>query len=231
MTGKDYIIVNGVSSHEIDLYIDTPPMPPLQAPLFETITIAGRAEQLTFNQVSREDIQIDISAYMFDDTAYNPTALYNYLANTQTLQTSKSADYVYRVSRLLNVVPSYRGHGKQFLQISFMCSPFRYSVSDTTYHTNKKEFFISNTGSFYAQPVYRLNGTGTLTLEVNDDSDNKLIIPNVKDFCIVDAEKLLVHKDNVIMTSKGQIPFMAVGSNKVVTNADSIEILMNTRWL
>lgn len=232
ITSSDYIKINGVSSDTVGLYIDTPPMPPMQVPVFQQVTIPGRAEQLTFKEASMEDIQIDISAYLFSDTdSAVPNEIYAYLCNAETLVTSKSSDFYYKVRRVLNVSPTYKGHGKQYLQLSFICSPFRYSATNTTITNSNSEFWIVNNGSYYCQPTYRLNGNGTLTLEVNDDTSNKLVIENVQGYVIVDAEKLIVHKDGTFKKSKGQIPFFAVGNNKIKHNATSIEITKNERWV
>ena len=232
ITSKDYILINGVSSDTVGLYIDTPPMPQMQAQKFQQITVPGRAEQITFKERVMEDIQVDISAYLFsDEYSAVPDAIYAYLCNAETLMTSKSSEFYYKVRRVLNVVPTYKGHGKQFIQLSFICSPFRYSVENSTISVTSNEFWISNNGTYYCQPTYRLNGNGTLILEVNEDTENRLIIENVSGHVIVDAEKLLVHKNNVIAKSKGQIPFMALGKNKIKHNATSIEIVKNERWI
>lgn len=195
---------------------------------YETIEIPGRAEKLKIFSNTRSNVQIIAECTIIEPGKIRE--IYSAFQGEGRFIHRDESDKYYRAAPEI-ITPQNIALYMNTMTITFDCNPFAYAVEDLVYQTNKKEFFINNLGSFYAQPVYRLNGTGTLTLEVNDDSDNKLIIPNIKDFCIVDAEKLLVHKDNVIMTSKGQIPFMAVGSNKVVTNADSIEIMMNTRWL
>ena len=232
ITGRDYIIINGVSSDTVGLYIDTPPMPPMQARNFQTVSIPNRPEVLTMQEITRPDIQIDISAYLFDDEqSADPSAIYAYLNNAVTLSTSKSEDFEYRVRRLLGVTPSYQGHGKQLLTISFICSPYRYSTDNDAIELTAFPNSITNGGNQFCQPVFKLYGTGELTLTVNEDEANKLVIPDVDGYVIADAEKLICHKNGTFVRCSGKIPFLAVGDNSIETNATKIEIIKNERWL
>lgn len=231
ITSKDYIIVNGKSSHEIGLYIDTPPMPSMTMPMYQTLTIPGRTESITLKDKAREDIPVIINAYLFDNEAFNPNEIYAFLANAKTLSTSKSADYYYKVRRLENVVPSYVGKGKQFLEITFIVSPLRYFTDNEPIDTTNTEFTVVNNGTYFCQPQYRLYGEGELTLTVNEDEENMLILSDVDEYVEVDAERMICHTDGVIVPSKGQIPFLGVGLNLIETNAERIEIVMNKRWL
>lgn len=232
ITGRDYIVINGVSSETVGLYVDTPPMPPLQAKNFQTITIPNRPEVLTMHDVTREDIQIDINAYLFDDEqSADPSALYSFLDNATTLSTSKNADFEYKVRRLLSVIPAYQGHGKQLLTISFICSPYRYSTDNEATEITQFPAIANNSGNVFSQPTFKLYGSGELTLTVNEDTDHTLVIPDVDGYVIADAEKMLCHKDGTIMRCSGKIPFFNVGDNSIETNATKLELIKNERWL
>ena len=65
----------------------------------------------------------------------------------------------------------------------------------------------------------------------NDDVENALTIYDVDGYVVADGEKIICHKDGQFVKSKGQIPFFAVGVNKVQTNASVIEITKNERWI
>ena len=232
ITGRDYIIINDVSSETVGLYIDTPPMPPLQARDFQTITIPNRPEALTMSNITRPDIQIDINAYLFDDEqSADPSEIYAFLDQATTLSTSKNADFYYKVRRLLSVIPAYQGHGKQLLTISFICSPYRYSTDNEATEITQFPAVANNSGNVFSQPIYKLYGSGELTLTVNEDTDHTLVIPNVDGYVTVDAEKILCHKDGTIMRCSGKIPFLNIGDNVIQTNATKIELTKNERWL
>lgn len=232
ITGRDYIIINGVSSDTVGLYIDTPPMPPMQAQNFQTVSIPNRPEVLTVRSITRADVQVDINAYLFDDDqSADPSAIYAFLDNAETLGTSKSEDFEYRVRRFLGVTPAYQGHGKQLLTLSFMCSPYRYSTDNDAAELMTFPNTVNNSGNVFCQPIYKLYGIGELTLTVNEDTDNTLTIPDVDGYVVADAEKLICHKDGTFMRCSGKIPFLGVGDNSIETNATKIEIIKNERWL
>lgn len=230
---KDYITINGVKSDELGLYVDTPPMPSMSVPMFQDIQIPGRGESVVMKKTLREDVEILISAYLFDDSAYNPNELYAYLQNAETLITSKSDEYQYRVKRLNQLVPTYQGHGKQFLSISFICSPYRYSTSNTAIATSSKEFWIEAEGTIHAEPIYKLYGNGDLKLKVNNDADNELTIFSVSGYCVVDTERMIIHKDGQFLKSRGLLPYLNIGSNivNISNNVSKIEITKNERWI
>lgn len=232
ITGEDYIIVNGVSSATVGLYIDTPPMPPMQAQNFQTVAIPNRPEELTMRSITRSDIQVNITAYVFrEEESSNPADIYAFLDGARTLQTSRNEDFEYRVKRFLGVTPAYQGHGKQLLTLSFMCSPYRYAIANEAVEITEQSSTIAVGGSVFCQPVYKIYGSGNLTLTVNEDTANTLTIADVDGYVIADAEKIICHKDGTFKRFGGKIPWLAVGNNLIVTNATKIEIVKNERWL
>lgn len=231
ITGRDYIIINGVSSDTVGLYIDTPPMPVYQARNFQDVSIPNRGT-LTLQQNDRADIQVDITAYLFtDEDSADPRTIYEFISAAETLSTSKSEDFYYKVKRVLSILPAYQGHGKQAMTISFICDPYRYSTDNEAIEITTATATINNAGGVYSQPVWKLYGTGTLTLTVNEDDENILTIPDVEGYVIADAEKLLCYKGSTIMRCGGIIPFLATGDNYIQTNATKIELTKNERWL
>lgn len=230
MTGKDYIIINGVSSHTVGLYVDTPPMPSHVTQNYETIQIPGRDEGIIYKQTIREDEPVTINAYLFDNTAYEPQALYSFLSAAKTLTTSKSDNYYRKVKRLESITPTYQGHGKQFLAITFICSPYKYLVDNDAVTLRGSDTLIENDCAEICEPVFTLKGSGTIQLTVNGET---LAIPNVSGYCTVDAEKLLVYKDNAIIAgTRGKIPKFNIGTNRVQTNASpGSAVVLNRRWI
>lgn len=236
---KDYIIINGVKSDEVGLYIDTPPMPSMSAPLFDTIQIPGRAEQITIKKEEREDVEVVISAYLFDDSAYNPNQIYEYIYNAKTLRISKNADYEYRVNRVTNLVPTYKGHGKQFLSITFICSPFRYAVSNSTQTYRTTDIVLENKGSYYAQPIITVHNpdedtgvSSVIKIIINNDTENEFGIYWVKDTVTIDCERLIAYdSEGKFVGTKGKFPFIPTGNVLITTNSDLTKIKMNERWI
>lgn len=230
ITSRDYIIINGKNSNDVGLYVDTPPMPTKPEREYTSISIPGRPEPLAIKKVNRAERQVDLNCYLFGDEAYDPDELYAYLESAETLITSKSSKYLYRVNNLLQIIPTYQGHGKQFLQISYMCSSYRYAILNEPITITRSGYMIDNNGTEYCQPQYRIYGNGSINLKVNGET---LKIFDVSDYVVVDAEALMVHKDGDNVVSSGKLPFLAVGTNRIEFSGDvsKIEITKNERWI
>lgn len=227
---KDFFLINGVSSHTVGLYVDTPPMPGKPEIQYTSISIPGRPEPLTMKQKNRAERQVDLNCYLFDDEAYNPDALYAFLESAKTLITSKSDKYQYRVNSLLQIQPTYMGKGKQYLIISYMCSPYRYAVENEPVAVSRTGYMLDNNGTEFCQPQYKIYGNGNINLKVNGET---LKIYDVNKYVIVDAEALMVHKDGANVLSNGKLPFLNTGTNLIEYSGtvSKIEITKNERWI
>lgn len=231
MVSRDKIWVNDVSSDTVNLYVDTTPFPNKAEQVTHDITIPGRDEKIIISDDYYEDIQVDISTYTFDNT-FDMLKVYKWLEGAKTLRTSESNFfYYYRVKKVLGIIPNYLGHGRHNIIISFVCSPFKYKDTNTIVKT-AKTFSVSNTGGYYCRPVYKLTGSGDITLTVNNDA-NRIKVFGVNGSCTIDAERMLVYDDSGnLLRTQGKIPFAVVGNNDVVItgNVSKSEITLNERW-
>lgn len=231
MNSKDYIIINGVSSNTVHVWIDTPPMPPKARKKTQSISIPGREDVITTNG-EYEDVEYKITAYVFERD-YNPDQLYIWMENAKTITTSLSSDYYYKVKKVNGVTPSYSGHGKYRLDLSFTCSPFRYSLSNNKIEKTTKTFTINNTGTYFSEPVYEIQGSGEISVKVNDN-ENTITVYDVNGTIIIDCERLVAYNsDNDFLVTKGVFPFLSVGSNTVTVtgNVTKTGVYVNKRWL
>jgi len=230
----DYLIINeNQTSNDIGIWVDTPPMPPMAEQVYRELTIPDREENLTVADESYKDIQLAVKAYIFDN-AYDMTTVYSWLRGAKKLR-FKDDDYYYRVKKVLPPTLNYSGHGKTMITLNFVVSPFRYIKVDTTVVSTTSTTTVLNTGNVYCRPQYKIFGSGTITLKVDDDT-NKIVISNVDGYCIVDAERMLVYKDSTFLSTTGIIPFLDVGSSSVIVTPQSsgdtftkIEITRNQR--
>lgn len=227
----DYILINDVSSNTVNVWIDTPPMPPKAVKKTQSISIPGREDVITTNG-EYEDIELPIIAYVFEKD-YNPSALYEWMENAQTLKTSLSSDYYYKVKKVNGVTPSYSGHGKYRLDLSFICDPYRYSTANSKKESTAKSFTINNAGKAYSKPVYIVHGSGEITLKAIDDA-NKITVYNVTDKVTIDCERLIAYdSNNNPLITAGLFPFLNAGNNSITVtgNVSKTEYIVNARWL
>lgn len=227
---KDYIVINGISSDTVHIYIDTPPIPPKAEKKTQTIVIPGREDVITTNG-EYEDITITINGYVFDRD-YDPGDVYRWLEVAKTLKTSLSADYYYKVKKVMGVNPNYLGNGKYRLELQFLCSPYKYSVENEKHEETSKTFTISNEGTIYSQPTYIVYGNGEIKIRAADD-ENTITVYNVNGKATIDCERLVAYDDNKnIMMTSGIFPFLNAGNNNIVITGDvsKVEYYTNSRW-
>lgn len=210
----DYLIINeSQTSNDIGIWVDTPPMPPMAEQVYRELTIPDREENLTVADESYKDIQLAVKAYAFDN-AYDMTTVYSWLRGAKKLR-FKDDDYYYRVKKVLPPTLNYQGYGKTMITLNFVVSPFRYFVVDTTVISTTSTTTVQNLGNVYCRPQYKIFGSGTIKLQV-DDSANAVTVSDVDGYCIIDAERMLIYKDSTFLSATGIIPFLDTGSSSVV---------------
>lgn len=231
MVSRDKIYINNVSSDTVGIYIDTPFLPPKAQRKTQSIVIPGRGEEVIVSDDDYEDVQVDISTYVFSDT-FDMNPVYAWMRDARTLRTSKHSGWYYKVKNVLGVIPSYQGHGKSAITLSFVCSPYRYKIANQITKT-EKSFTLNNSGNYYCKPVFKIFGTGDIKLTINND-ENNIYVFGVNGHCIIDAEKQLVYTESGdILKTGGKTPYMVVGNNSVTItgNATRSEITLNERYL
>lgn len=231
----DYLIIDeDRTSNDIGIWVDTPPMPPMAEQVYREINIPDREESLTVIDETYNDIPLAVKAYIFDNT-YDITSVYSWLRGAKKLR-FKDSDYYYRVKQVKPPTINYQGHGKTMITLNFVVSPFRYLKTDTVIESTTTTTTVQNNGTVYCQPQYKIYGSGTLTLKVDDDT-NKIKITGVDGYVTVDAERMLIYKDSsTFLSGEGVIPFLDVGSSSVIVTPQSsgdtftkVEITRNQR--
>lgn len=231
----DYLIIDeSRTSNDVGIWVDTPPMPPMAEQVCREINIPDREETLTVIDETYKDIPLAVKAYIFSN-AFDITGVYTWLRGAKKLRFN-SSDYYYRVKQVKPPTLNYQGNGKTVMTLNFVVSPFRYISSETVITSSQTTTTVQNAGNKYCRPQYKIYGSGTLTLRVDNDTNNQIKITGVDGYVIVDAERMLVYKDSTFLSSEGVIPFLDVGSSEVKvlpqSSGDtftSIEITRNQR--
>lgn len=218
---------NGVSSDTLGLIVTKTPVPPCQQEMYETIYIPGGNTVHNLKKY-RQNVSI-----LIETTVIEPDRLrdiYSTFQGTGKLILSNEPDKYYKaVCRPLS--PQNIALYMNSIAFEFECEPFAYSVNNEPVEYTSHEIWLTNSGTYYCQPIYKLYGNGNLTLVVNNDINNTFTVYDVDEYVTVDAEKLLVHKNGTFLKSKGKLPFLNIGDNRIQTNAIKIEITKNERWI
>jgi len=229
ITSSDYIVVNGVSSDTVGLYIDTPPVPPMAQQRYTDYQTGSDMDGCTPDDAF-ENIRLTITAYQFFPDNFDNRAVYDFLKNPKTLQISRFDDYYFKVQKLSGIQPESKSNGKRIkYTITFDCKPFKYAVENPLEEIQKGT--SQNNGNRYSRPVWVISGSGECILWVNGES---LKITDVDGDVCVDCEKMIAYTESQIITQNttGKFPFLASGDNAVDWNENitAVYLQKNERW-
>lgn len=233
MVSEDYIVINGVSSDTVDLYVDTPPAPPFSEQRANTYQ-TGYDEDMTILEESYKDITVTVKCYTFLPSSLDNTALYAFLQSARTLQTSRYDDKYYKVRYVKSISPAVKADGKRVdYTIQFVCAPFKYSVdNDPISLTNGG--YLSVSGTHFARPIFRITPSGTgFALIVNGvtfTSGSTALTPGAE--YVVDSERMIVYTGTTIIHGTvGKYPLFAVGQNQISWEGTlTVTVQKNERW-
>lgn len=237
INSPDYLIIGSQTSNSFGLYVDTPPKRPMAAQNTQVINIPGREETLYETFDKYEDVVMNIKAFSFEND-FEISPVYAWLRTAKTFSFNSDSEHCYRVKKLNGIQPNYSGHGKNVYTISFVVSPFLYFTNNHPVTKTSDQFVITNNGNHYCKPTIKVYGNGNISLTVVNSeasgfpSEPDMTIPNVNGYCIIDAERTLVYKDNEFVKFEGKIPFADVGDNGYWFRGGGYtkcEVIMNAR--
>lgn len=224
-----YVIYNDISSTEKGLKVLEMPYSSKAGQIRETTKIPGRPEPLV---MLKDNLENKEHTVVFE---VSPGAdirdIFSWISGSGKLILSDEPDKYYNAISCEPVKAIRENDIYRIITVVFETGPFAYSVNNEPTEYTSQEIWLTNTGSYYCQPVYKLYGSGNLILVVNNDIENTFTVYNVDEYVTVDAEKLLVHKNGTFLKSKGKLPFLNIGDNRIQTNASKIEITKNERWI
>lgn len=162
IVSPDKMIINGISSDTVGIFVDTPPMPPMPEQKVEKFFVPGNAESRIYPTGQFEDITITVKCAVFDYGSH-PDLIYKFLSGAKTLAFSSSDRYHYRVKSVQGLNPNYAKLGKNILNVKFICSPFKYLTENPAVvyergESETKTIQVYNSGSVYCEPVFKVYG-------------------------------------------------------------------------
>lgn len=172
LVSPDKMIINGVSSDTVGIFVDTPPMPPMPEEEIVESNPLGRSESVIYRTGKYRNIEITVKCYVFD-YGYLPDEIYKYLLGAKTLAFSSDERYYYVVKRVAAITPSYQRNGKNLLGVKFICSPFKYKslnpehVYEIPDGQTSRMIFPLNSGSVYCEPIIWISAAETTHISVN----------------------------------------------------------------
>lgn len=228
----DWFMVNGVSSDTIpDIYVDTPSVPPMAKQRY-TRYQTGADEDGVSPDNTFEDLSYALTFYTFNRTSFDNSNIYAFLANARTLQISRLNGFYFKVHEVQIDNPENVSKGMKIrYNVNFTLAPFKY-LTDNPEILVTSGSIITNRGTRYSRPIFRIVGTGDIKLNVNGEvfevtglSENQQII--------VDTSRYMTYSGNNLFytKTKGKYPFLASGNNIISWEGDisSVYVTKNER--
>lgn len=234
ITAKDSMILNGVSSDTIGLYIDTPPVPPMANQRYIDYQTGADTDN-TYPDDTFENIQISITAYQFYPENFDNRQIYDFLKNPKTLQLSRFDDYYFKVQKMTAENPESEYHGNRIrYRINFECQPFKYALKNDVIDISNGDTVV-NGGNRYSRPIWTISGNGNnVSFIVNGAVFH---LAGIAGTIAIDCEKMLAYSSTNIINSitDGHFPFLQVGSNSVswrvgLGSITRVTVQKNERW-
>ena len=240
----DKMFLDGVCSDTVGLYVDTPPMPPMAEENVIEYDVPGLSGKLNRKTGTYQDITITVRCFVFDG-GYHPGQIYKFLSNAKTLSFTRATGYFYQVKKVLGVTPQYQTSGKNFLNVQFVCSPFRYRKQNIPQAFSASPANVYNMGNIYSEPVYRLTIKSDAQLAIFRVNGIALqILANALDTgtIVIDIPRKKIYKESsgdvltiVQQYTSGAFWNMTLnhGANELTWNSEitSVEVTANERWL
>lgn len=234
MNSKDWLIINGsATTNDVGLYVDTPPMFAMAGRKYNKIDIPDKDESDYIEHEKYEDVPLEIKAYSFSNS-FDIQSVYNLIRNARTISYNSKPTREFHIKKVNGITPNYSGHGKNLITLSFVASPFRYFTANTPQTFSTGAFTVNNTGNFYSKPNYKVVGDGDITIKVTttDGEEQELTVYDVDEYCYINTERQVVHKNGDFLHTEGVLPLLDVGNNSFEITGDgytSIEITVNAR--
>ena len=224
------ITYSGVSSDTLGIMVNQIIVPPSSVEEYEMISIPGRPEPLRSNLKTRQPIMITVEATIVEDNMLRQ--IYSTFQGVGQLIISTEPDKYYNASAQV-ITPDNIARYMNRITLGFECQPFAYAVNNdpVELEISGSAATIEIGGGYYCQPIYRITGSGDITLSVNRASP--LTLYNVDGYVTVDTTTMMCHKNGVHVKSSGKLPFLSPGTNMLSwsSNVTKMEVTKNERWL
>lgn len=220
---KDWIKINGVHSDDLNIWVDTPPIPPM-AKRRRTISQIGFDEDVVTVLDSFDNLSITVYFYQINDfnsdDVYDNSDIFSFIAAARTLEMSRFEGWYYKVIDVSAIQPigSYDANKVKYA-VQFTVSPFKYAVLNSSVEIDG-ETVVRNYGNIYCRPLisFKAYSNGEYRITTNGDYFYVYVNDIVSTIdVVIDSTKMLTTLDGEIVnaTTKGNYPMLGVGDNTI----------------
>lgn len=233
----NYFKFNGIDSRTLGVYMESAPEIPSGAIRSETQSIIGSAKVLHYTEGpdAMDPISISIDCIIADSPSdATITAIVAWLRGGGDLWLSHDAGHIYKKAWVENQIPinrAFRLRSERRFTVEFECEAHRYIYPEAEAFSFATQGRLANPGTAPAEPLIRLNGSGDVSLLIDDTS---LLIDGVSSYVMIDCETQMVYKGNANLGSSvtriGDWPVIAPGGSLINWTGNVTGLVITPRW-
>ena len=195
---------------------------------YEAHDIKGRHGSL-IEEDAFDDIEFSVEYNMLEDFNVKPLIrqLRGYFFGKKTLRFSDD-DVFYKIKHISidetdNQIAEYG-----YFTVTFRCDPFTYNLN-SEFEIMTSGQTILNRGTFASEPYIKVNGSGDITLTINNDN---IYLYNVVGYVEIDSQDEEYHKDFLPIENgmAGEFPMFEVGDNTISWTGSVTSLEIDGRW-
>lgn len=227
--GRDDFYINGVSARTVGLVVDALQPPPM-AQQRHTIWNTGIDADSYQDDDIFDTVEYTIPARVLcNPNDFDNSAVYAFLQNAKILELSKVKLKYFKVLAVAGIVPRAAVRGNEVTyEIRLTLEPFKYHTNNA--ETEPANGILTNPGTRYSRPVWKLAHSGGCVLTVNGET--MTVAAGAASPIYIDATRMIAHDgngNNQTQHTAGAFPFLQSGINTVSTTGTAVSAVGNWR--
>ena len=244
VTSRDDILLDGVSAKTCGVIVEVPPPVPMAQQRYTEYNV-GKDSDFVSSDDSFACVSYRITVRrLLQPGDFRGGKFYALLATARTLQLSRNPDRYYKIAAVQSVEPSaaYRGQEIRY-DIDFLLYPFAYHTKNAPVTMGSLDPDITNPGTRYSRPLYKVTHGGTgcdlvvngAVCKIQPWTDKNGLTTYPPSPIYIDAERMVAYSlsgadmVNATKFTDGDLPFLNPGRNTAYTTGSSLEITGNWR--
>ncbi len=226
-----FFIFNNINSQDIGIIVNK--LPPISKPerSYEEINVPGRNGTLYIDNKCYKSFPYEITCTLMQDS--NIRNISQWLNGSGKLIISTETDKSYNViiKNQIDFEQTYRVCN-EFVVI-FDVEPIAHSIKEKELIFTKETQFIIKESTYMIKPYIKVNGSGIITLTLNNKS---IVLKDIQEYIELDCELEEAYKNNLNCNSKVEcedFPVLIPGINNIswTGNVSNIQMMYREAFL
>lgn len=234
---ETYFVYNGVSSIALGLRVESISTAPIPARHYDYITVPGRNGQVIIDRETYEDVRINVSVNMMNDSISRQQLGKLFDGRQGTLQLSDDMTRVYDVMAIeMPTIYRMRPSGRNYDSVSmtFVCSPYRRWVQPSIVTCEESGEQYAYAGTLPGRPEITITPTGTgagtvtingILIDIDEFSDTIIVDCELMECYFPDNENASANS----IISMGEYPVLTNGNFTIEFDGNVAGVTVNMR--